>query len=95
MDQNNRPSHIVFEGEEFQRSARSFNSEKSGMIQWVIKYSGGLVKNEKQASYVLIGFVVLVIIISLFLIFGGGSGGSNRIPLTPEQRSFLEKVHGL
>jgi len=41
------------------------------IIRWLIKYSGGLIKNEKQASHVLIGFVVLAIIISLFLFFGG------------------------
>ena len=42
------------------------------IIQWTIKYSGGLVKDEKQASYVLVGLVALMIIISLFLVFGGG-----------------------
>ena len=42
------------------------------IIQWVIRYSGGLVKDEKQASYVLIGFVAVAIIVSLFLFFGGG-----------------------
>lgn len=44
------------------------------MIQLVMKYSGGLVKNEKQASYVLMGFVAVAMIITLFLIFGGGGG---------------------
>jgi acetylglutamate kinase len=38
----------------------------------VIKYSGGLVKDEKQASYVIFGFVALAIIVSLVLVFGGG-----------------------
>ena len=69
MDQNNEPPRIVFEGEEFQHSARSFNSENPKTVQWVIKYSGGLVKDEKQANYVLIGFVVLVIAISLSLVW--------------------------
>ena len=41
------------------------------IIQWIIKYSGGLIKNESQAQYVILGFVTLVIIISLFLFFGG------------------------
>ena len=40
------------------------------IISWVIRYSGGLVKDEKQASYVLLGFVVVAVVISLFLIFG-------------------------
>ncbi|MFH0803895.1 MAG: hypothetical protein V1877_02145, partial [Candidatus Tagabacteria bacterium] len=37
------------------------------IIQWTMKCSGGLIKNEKQAQYALLGFVVVAIIISLFL----------------------------
>jgi len=44
------------------------------MIQWVIKYSGGFIKDEKQASYVLIGLVAVAVVIVLFLVFSGGSG---------------------
>ena len=39
------------------------------IIRLVIKYSGGLVKDEKQANYVLLGFVALAIIISLIVVF--------------------------
>ncbi len=39
------------------------------VIQWTMKYSGGLIKNKNQAQYVLLGFVILAIIISLFLFF--------------------------
>ena len=39
------------------------------VVRWTMKLSGGLIKNEKQASYVLLGFVVVAIIISLFLFF--------------------------
>lgn len=42
------------------------------MIKLVMKLSCGAIKSERQAGYVLLGFVVLAIIISLFLIFGGG-----------------------
>ncbi|MFH1454738.1 MAG: hypothetical protein ABIF22_00195 [bacterium] len=70
MNQNNEPSKIVFEGEEFQQTAHSFQTSTPKIVQWVIKYSGGLVKDEKQASYVLIGFVTLAIVVSLFLFFG-------------------------
>ena len=42
------------------------------MIQWIIKYSGGLIKNEKQANFVLLGVVVLSVVISLVLIFQSG-----------------------
>jgi len=51
------------------------------IIQWVIRYSGGLVKDEKQANYVLIGLVALAIIISLFLFFGGGNNTAGEVPV--------------
>lgn len=100
MDQNNddrgidlshalddSSSRIKFEGEEFQRP-RSFQTPTPKIVQWVIKYSGGYVKDEQQASYVLIGFVVLAIIIFLFVGFGGGSKIPSPPP-TPFQESNL------
>ena len=99
MDQNNESPKIVFEDEEFRQSARSFQTPTpkiiEWVIEWVIKYSGGYVKDEKQASHVLIGFVVLAIIISLFLIFSGGSDISNnksviyQEDLTPTARATI------
>ncbi len=40
------------------------------MVQLVMKLSGGAIKEQKQAEYVLLGFAILAIIISLFLFFG-------------------------
>jgi len=88
MDQNNKDnrgidlshalddsrSGVKFEGE--QRYARSYYPKTPKVIQWVMKYSGGLVKDEKQAIYVLIGFVAVAIVVSLFLVFGGGSSAN-------------------
>ena len=36
------------------------------IVQWAIKYSGGLIKNEKQASVILIGISILLIGVSVF-----------------------------
>ena len=80
MDQNNEPGKIVFEGEEFQRPSQSFQTPTPKIVQWVIKYSGGLIKDEEQANYFLIGFVVVAITVSLFLIFKG-SGAPVTIPV--------------
>jgi len=76
MDQNNEPPKIVFEGEEFLRPSQSFQTPTPKIVQWVIKYSGGLIKDEKQASYVLVGFVALAIVVSFFLFLRGGTSGS-------------------
>lgn len=83
MDQNNEQPKIVFEGEEFQHSARSFQTPTPKIVEWVIKYSGGYVKDEQQASYALIGFVMLAIIVSLFLFFGSGSSSYNEKIIPP------------
>lgn len=49
------------------------------LAEALVKYSGGLIKNKNQAQYVILGFVAVAIIISLFLFFGGGT----KIPLSP------------
>ncbi|KKT29664.1 MAG: hypothetical protein UW15_C0008G0030 [Parcubacteria group bacterium GW2011_GWC1_44_10] len=78
MDQSNEPPKVVFEGEEFQHSTfRDFQTPTPKIVGWVIKYSGGAIKDEKQANYVLIGFVAVAIVVSLFLIFGGGGSAGN------------------
>ena len=37
------------------------------MVHWIIKHSGGYVKNAEQANYVLIGIVLLSLLTSVFL----------------------------
>lgn len=98
MDQNNNDrgidlshalddssSRIKFEGEEFQRP-RSFETPTPKIIEWVIKYSGGYVKDEQQASYVLIGFVAIIIF--LMVVFGGGSERPSGPPTPVQERNF-------
>ncbi len=46
-------------------------SDVPKMVQLVMKWSG--FKEQKQAEYALLGFVIVAIAISLFLIFGGNS----------------------
>jgi hypothetical protein len=76
MDHNNEQSGVVFEGEEFQPSSQSFQTPTPKIIEWVIKYSGGYINNGRQASYVLFGFVV-----SLVLAWGGkGPSGPDTEP---------------
>jgi len=43
--------------------------ETPKMVKLVIKSSGGSIKDRRQAEYVLLGFVVVVIAISLYLMF--------------------------
>ena len=50
-------------------------AKSSGMILFVIKMSGGLVKTKKQANHVLLAVVGVMIISSLFLVFEKGNKG--------------------
>lgn len=54
------------------------SSKNSAMIRILIKYSGGLIKNEKQAIYILLIFVSLILIFSLVLLFKIGEADSPR-----------------
>lgn len=98
MDQNNdnrgidlshalddSSSRIKFEGEEFQRSARSFQTPTPKIVQWVIEYSGGYIKDEKQAQYALIGFVAVAIIVVFIFLFSGG-GNKAKFEAPPGQK---------
>ncbi|HEY4488330.1 MAG TPA: hypothetical protein VJB97_02340 [Candidatus Paceibacterota bacterium] len=80
MDQNNEPPQIVFEEESVQRPSQSFQTPAPKIVELVIKYSGGTVKDEKQANYVLIGFVAVTIVIMTVLLFSGGSGSKPAVP---------------
>lgn len=64
------PSKIQFEAGS-PGISRDLSPATPKIVQWVMKYSGGAIKDERQANYFLIGFVALAIIISLFLIFSG------------------------
>ncbi|MGB2580107.1 MAG: hypothetical protein WBC83_00225 [Minisyncoccia bacterium] len=61
-------SEVKFDFEEEQ--SQSIKPKESALVRLVIKYSGGFIKDKKQANYVLLGFAVLAIIISLLLFSG-------------------------
>lgn len=68
---NSNDPRITFEEDQWQSPVRSDRSQTPKIIQWVIKYSGGYVKDRRQAEYVLLGFVVVAIVVSLILVLGG------------------------
>ena len=89
MEQNNKNKEAIDvsgmleesdSGPKFPRGQPSPYPFQPKIIQWIIKYSGGLVKNPKQAAYFLLGFIVLAIVISLFLFFGGEKAEIKALP---------------
>lgn len=82
MDPNNEPPKIIFENEDFRRPVQSFQSKTPKIIDWVIEHSGGYIKDENQAGYVLVGFVILAIVMGfIFLFSSGGSKAEIKAPL--------------
>lgn len=78
MDFNNEQQSVRFDEENRMNLPPA---ETSRMTLWVMKYSGGLVRDEKQANYVLIGVAVIAFAITLFLIFGGGDDAVTPTPI--------------
>ena len=78
---------VIFETDNFMPQQMARPKFIAGIPHLVIKYSGGYIKDEKQANYVLLGFIVLAIVISLFLIFNGGE-----IASPPEDIKILPAV---
>ena len=70
MDQNNEPKGIEFETDSYKAVKFYDQTNAPKIVKLVMKYSGGAIKEEKQAYWVLFGFVVMAIIVSLFLFFG-------------------------
>ena len=81
MDQNNEyPRRVEFETDNSWQAVKYYRETTTPkIIQKVIRYSGGYIENERQASYVVLGFVVFAIIISLFLFFGDSSSNDERV----------------
>jgi len=72
-------SNITFEEDSL--STRQYQTlQPSRIVKLVMRYSGGIVKNEKQANYILLVFVVLAIITSLLLISGGNGKSELKAP---------------
>lgn len=63
------------------------------MISWAKRFPG--VETDTEAQYLLIGFAVLAIIVSLFFFFNSGGKVVKRPPLSPEERSWMETGHPL
>jgi hypothetical protein len=92
MSPDNEPSHITFENEEQLRPAQSSNNKASGIAQWVMKNSGGSIKNETQANYVLIALIVLCAVTTLFLMLSGGKSKAKFVAPPGQQIVYPENA---
>ncbi len=65
MDQNNE---VEFEEEDQMMLSQRPHFEKKGMIGFVIKHSGGIIKSEKGANFILIILVIILFIITFKIV---------------------------
>ncbi|MBI4155690.1 MAG: hypothetical protein HY507_00470 [Candidatus Zambryskibacteria bacterium] len=79
MDPND--SGVSFEEDKWKTQVPSFADETPKMVKLVMKISGGAITDQRQAEYVLLGFAVIAIIISIFLFFSGGSSNDADLQL--------------
>ncbi len=42
----------------------------SKIVQYMLKYSGGIIKNESQAYLIIFSFIFIMILFALYLVFG-------------------------
>ena len=78
-------SSVQFEIEDTPRPYSKQRSSK--LVGWIVKYSGGLIKGEAQANYALLAFVVVMVLFSLFLVFGQKKSSNFVIP----QEMFIKE----
>ncbi|MBI4224964.1 MAG: hypothetical protein HY617_01400 [Candidatus Sungbacteria bacterium] len=60
--------------------ASSYYPETPKIVQWVITYSGGRIKDRKQANYVLLGIAAAATLAALAVGFGKSGGGGPEQP---------------
>lgn len=66
-----------------------FPEEKTRLVGWMIKHSGGLVKNGRQAMYILFGLIIIIAVISLIIAFSAGeTGGARPLPYEETYKSL-------
>lgn len=86
MNRNNEISGVVFDEEQYQQDNYIFKNQTSKIVELTIKYSNGYIKNEKQATYAIVVFVVIAVVLSFF--FLSTSSGSAQ----DESQILIEEV---
>lgn len=83
-------SRVIFEEEDDFIPLNPRGMPSSKLAQWVIDSTGGLVKTEQQANYLLLGFVIVAIIFSAFLFIKQ----NNSTVRSPGAETFLNTPPG-
>lgn len=79
--------NIQFDVDALQRPMYELKEPK--LIRWVIDHSGGLVKDETKANYLVLGASLLVFVLSMYLFLH-----KEEQPYQPSQQEKLQTVPG-
>ena len=74
---NHEVGGVQFETEGLSIPKSRLEDPVSPMVTAVIKYSRGIIKNRRQAEWLLLGFAVVAIVMSVYAFLGGGSTQNN------------------
>lgn len=85
---------VSFADQGFQRPAQYTNQDDSPkIIRWITNYSGGFIKDEKQANYVIIAFIIVVMGVSIFLYISSRPNNSKPTPEALREIKEFERVY--
>ena len=74
---------------------KASSTEIPKLVRGVMKVSGGLIKEQKQAEYFLLGLVVVLMVASLFLFFSGNFIGFSSKQTTTNTETFSKQLPGI
>jgi len=66
---DNEVEGVKFETDSYKAIKYYEETKTLKIIKWVMKISGGAIKEERQAEYVLLGFVIVTILLSVFIFY--------------------------
>jgi hypothetical protein len=69
--------------EEWRPPQKQYQPTKT--VRWLIKFSGGLIKTERQANFVLVIIMIAVIIATILVLTLGGPKSPGPSPLPAEE----------
>jgi hypothetical protein len=67
---------VSFETDSYKAVKFYSETDTPRMVRLVMKWSGGAIKDQKQAEYVLFGLVIIMLALSFYFFFGGSNKSS-------------------
>jgi RsiW-degrading membrane proteinase PrsW (M82 family) len=73
--------------DEREEQERIFSPGAAKMVKLLFKISGGKIKSEKMANYILLAIAIIIFIISFFVFYSQVAPKNNPLPVNPTQQN--------